>query len=342
VSDTAQLGVALPMAGAATAGPAIAGGALPPLGAADGGPAADVAAGESQARAQTDEIARERVARVESLLETVEGLPDDSARTIATDMAQALLDMYGEGLDRIVGVLAARDDGTLAHELADDELVSHLLLLHGLHPVPVEERVREALQSVLPYLESHGGNVQLLGVEDSVVHLRLEGSCSGCPSSSMTLKLAIEDSIFKAAPDVEEVRAEGAAEEQTPDAGLLQIELVKPAAAPSVAPGVWAMAGGMPQLASGGVLLKDVSGEPVLFLRPGERVYAYRPPCPGCAATLDDASLRANELTCKNCGNRYDVLRAGRCLDSPQLHLEPVPLLVDDAGLVKVALGAAA
>jgi nitrite reductase/ring-hydroxylating ferredoxin subunit len=118
--------------------------------------------------------------------------------------------------------------------------------------------------------------------------------------------------------------------------------MVKPAVAPSVSPGAWAMAGGMPQLSGGGVLLKEISGELVLFMRPSERVYAYRPECPGCTGSLGKASLRANELTCPGCGNRYDVLRAGRCLDAPQLHLEPVPLLVDDAGLVKVALGMAA
>jgi Fe-S cluster biogenesis protein NfuA/nitrite reductase/ring-hydroxylating ferredoxin subunit len=296
--------------------------------------------------AQLDELsrahdaAREQIARVEGLLEALERLPDAAARQTATDVAQALLDLYGEGLSRIVDVLAAHDeDGTLAQELSEDELVSHLLLLHGLHPVSVEDRVRGALDGVLPYLESHGGNVQLLGVQDGVVRLRMEGSCSGCPSSSMTLKLAIEDAIFKAAPDVEEVTAEGAVEEGPPT-GLLQLEIVKPAVAPSLAPGTWAMAGGMPQLSGGGVLLKEVSGEAVLFLRPSERVYAYRPGCPGCSASLQNASLRANELTCAGCGNRYDVLRAGRCLDAPQLHLNPVPLLVDDSGLVKVALAA--
>jgi Fe-S cluster biogenesis protein NfuA/nitrite reductase/ring-hydroxylating ferredoxin subunit len=290
---------------------------------------------------RADDIAGEQISRVEGLLEALERLPDPVARETATEVAQALLDLYGEGLSRVVDVLAAHDeDGTLAGELSDDELVSHLLLLHGLHPIPVEERVRGALEGVLPYLESHGGNVQLLGVEDGIVRLRLEGSCSGCPSSSMTLKLAIEDAIFKAAPDVEEVSAEGAVEE-APPGGLLKLEIVKPAAAPSVAPGTWAMAGGMPQLSGGGVLLKEVSGEAVLFLRPTERIYAYRPVCPGCSASLQDASLRANELTCANCGNRYDVLRAGRCLDAPQLHLDPVPLLVEDSGLIKVALGAA-
>ncbi len=287
------------------------------------------------------DTAREQVAKVEDLLGQLEALPDPAARGTATEVVQALLELYGEGLDRIVEVLAEHDDGTLAEALGEDELVAHLLLLHGLHPVPVEQRVQGALESVLPYLQSHGGSVELLGVEEGIVHLRLEGSCSGCPSSSMTLKLAIEDAILKAAPDVEEVRAEGAVSPALPS-GLLKLEVVKPAVAPSVSPGAWAMAGGMPQLAAGGVLLKQVSGEPVLFLRPSERVYAYRPGCPQCDDSLEQASLRANELTCPGCGSRFDVLRAGRCLDAPQLHLEPVPLLVDDAGLVKVALGVAA
>ncbi|HEY4428464.1 MAG TPA: NifU family protein [Solirubrobacteraceae bacterium] len=289
--------------------------------------------------------AQDLLARVEGLLEQLEKLPDPDSRDTATQAVQAVLDLYGEGLERIVDALVAREDGgALGEALADDELVAHLLLVHGLHPIPVEQRVTGALESVLPYLESHGGNVQLLGVRDGVAHLRLQGSCSGCPSSAMTLKLAIEDAIFKAAPDVEEVQAEGvaSAEPQAPPGGLLQLEMAGPAVAPSLSPAAWATAGGMPQLEGGGVLLKDVSGEQVLFLRPNGRVYAYRPSCPGCESSLEAGTLRASELTCAACGKRYDVLRAGRCLDAPHLHLDPVPLLVDEAGLVKVALGAVA
>lgn len=182
------------------------------------------------AESEQGDTARAQVAQVEGLLEQLEALPDRSARETATRVVQALLDLYGEGLGRIVDVLAERDDGTLAEALADDELVAHLLLLHGLHPVPVEERVRVALESVLPYLESHGGSVELLGVQEGIAHLRLQGSCSGCPSSSMTLKLAIEDAIFKAAPDVEEVRADGAVPPAAPSSGLIQLEMVKPVA----------------------------------------------------------------------------------------------------------------
>lgn len=179
--------------------------------------------------------AREQVAKVESLLEQLEALSDPAARETATETVQALLDLYGEGLERIVEVLAEHDDGTLAEALGEDELVAHLLLLHGLHPVPVEERVQEALESVRPYMESHGGSAELLGVEEGVVHLRLQGSCSGCPSSSVTLKLAIEKAIFDLAPDVNEVLADGAVTPSASPSGLLQLEVLRPGCAPVVA-----------------------------------------------------------------------------------------------------------
>ena len=119
--------------------------------------------------------------------------------------------------------MAEHDDGRLAAAFAGDELISHLLLLHGLHPVPLEERVRGALDEVRPYLESHGGGVELLGVEDGVARLRMEGSCDGCPSSAATLTLAIEDAIQKAAPDVRAIAAENAAPAPAGN-GLIQLE----------------------------------------------------------------------------------------------------------------------
>jgi nitrite reductase/ring-hydroxylating ferredoxin subunit len=66
-------------------------------------------------------------------------------------------------------------------------------------------------------------------------------------------------------------------------------------------------------------------------------LYAYAPRCPGCGAPLDGSGLDGATLACPGCGNRYDVRAAGRGLDDPALHLEPVPLLEDAAGLVKVA-----
>lgn len=295
---------------------------------------------------QADEL----VGRVEGLLEELESLADPMARDMATTTVTALLELYGEGLRRVLDSVGASQ----AVSLAGDDIVEHLLLLHGLHPVPVEERVQAGLEEVRPYLDSHGGNVELVSVdEDGIVLLRMQGSCEGCPASAMTLKLAIEDAVFKAAPDVSAVEAEGAVEEEGPAAtgGLLQIEMVG-GEPPMTGTGLpmagengngsdpsWAMAGSLPQLSSGGTLLKEVSGHELLFLRLDGAPYAYRPRCPGCEGSLEGAPLVGAELTCPACGHRYDARRAGRCLDQPQLHLEPVPLLTDDSGLVRVAVG---
>jgi Fe-S cluster biogenesis protein NfuA/nitrite reductase/ring-hydroxylating ferredoxin subunit len=276
-----------------------------------------------------DAEARGAVARIEELLGEVEQLAGPAAE-VAIELVQALVALYGEGLARVVAQL----DGQAA-ALADDEVVAHLLFLHGLHPVPLEARVRGALDEVAPYLGSHGGGVELLGVEDGVVRLRLEGSCNGCPSSTMTLKLAIEDAIHKAAPDIDRIEAEGAV---APVAAppLLRIEVAN---APDRA---WAVAGGMGELPGDAPVVRDVAGEPVLFVRLGRGAYAYRPACAQCERSLADGTLNGARLSCRGCGARYDVRHAGRCLDDDELHLQPVPLLVGVEGEMKVALGVAA
>jgi Fe-S cluster biogenesis protein NfuA len=81
---------------------------------------------------------------------------------------------------------------------------------------------------VRPYLESHGGNVELLGIEEGVVRLQLQGSCSGCPSSAVTLKLAVEEAIHKAAPDVTEIVAVDA----PAPSPLIQLEVYEACPAP--------------------------------------------------------------------------------------------------------------
>ena len=105
--------------------------------------------------------------------------------------------------------------------LTADPLVEGLLLLHGLHPLDVDARIQRALDQVRPYLGSHAGGVQYLGVTDGVARLRLEGSCHGCPSSTVTVQLAIEGAVQDAAPEVTEVVVEGMT--APPEPKLLQI-----------------------------------------------------------------------------------------------------------------------
>ena len=71
----------------------------------------------------------------------------------------------------------------------------------------MEEEVEEVLESVRPMLIQDGGNVELVGIEDGVVKLRLVGSCVSCSSSLMTLKMGIEKALKKAIPMVRCVEA---------------------------------------------------------------------------------------------------------------------------------------
>jgi hypothetical protein len=122
--------------------------------------------------------------RVSELTAALEALEDGDARRLAEELVGAVVDLYGEGLARIMDVLA--DDslaaGELRGRLAADGLVASLLLVHDLYPVPLEERVLAALASVRPYMESHGGDVELLGIDAGVARLRLVGHCHGCPA----------------------------------------------------------------------------------------------------------------------------------------------------------------
>jgi Fe-S cluster biogenesis protein NfuA/nitrite reductase/ring-hydroxylating ferredoxin subunit len=281
-----------------------------------------------------DQGLQERAARMETLLGEIESLQDPNARTKAAELVQVLLELYGEGLARMMEVVAEGEERERIFEaLAGDELVSHLLLLHGLHPLDVETRVIRALEEVRPYLQSHGGNVELLGIEGGVARVRMQGSCDGCPSSAVTLKLAIEEAVQKAAPDLEGIEAEGVTEPQLAPTLVAGPTLRRKKKRQEENGASWTVVGGLPQLSGGGLLVKEISGEPVLFLKLEDDFYAYRHLCPDCGGSLEEASLKGAELTCSGCGHRYDVRRAGRCLDNPQLHLEPVPLLVSEVAV---------
>lgn len=277
-----------------------------------------------------DQGIQERVTRIETLLGEIESLADPNARAKTAEVVGLLLELYGEGLARVMEMVAqGNESGRIFGALAEDELVSHLLLLHGLHPLDVKTRVVRALEEVRPYLQSHGGNVELLGVEEGVARLRLQGSCSGCPSSTMTLKLAIEEAVLTAAPELEGIEAEGVTEAK-PAPTFVAGPTLRKKKRPEEDGSSWTVVGGLPQLSGGGMLLKEISGEAVLFLKLEEDFYAYRHLCPGCGESLERGSLKGAELACSGCTHRYDARRAGRCLDDPQLHLEPIPLLVSE------------
>jgi Fe-S cluster biogenesis protein NfuA len=72
--------------------------------------------------------------------------------------------------------------------------------------ISIKERVVRALERVRPYLQSDGGDIDLLDVtDDMTVKVKLTGACHGCPYSMQTLKAGVEQAIMKEVPEIKRV-----------------------------------------------------------------------------------------------------------------------------------------
>lgn len=141
--------------------------------------------------------------RLQELLARAERIPNESARALVYESLQSLLAFYGDGLGQLLKLVReAPDAKDVLERLAADSLVSGILLVHGLHPVPLEMRLTAALDKLRPYFKSHGGNVELVSLDNDFARLRLQGTCKTCPSSSITLELAVRRALDEACPDL--------------------------------------------------------------------------------------------------------------------------------------------
>lgn len=277
-----------------------------------------------------DKQSQKRMQRIEELVQQMESVADPELRAGALELVQALMELHGEGLNRMLEVISEDPAGqAVIDRLGQDETVGGLLILYGLHPLDLETRVTAALEKVRPYLKSHGGNVTLSSLEDGVVRLQLEGSCNGCASSAVTMKLAIEEAIFEFAPDVVELVVAGVVEEKKTQK-LVPLQITR-------AERHWQEVAGVTSLSQGATQAFDVDGRQILFCRLNSDYYAYHPNCSSCGETLINATLEASALSCSKCGERFDVSRAGRSLGRADLQLQPFPLLLEN-GQAKIAL----
>jgi Fe-S cluster biogenesis protein NfuA/nitrite reductase/ring-hydroxylating ferredoxin subunit len=277
---------------------------------------------------EPDDAAHWRTAgdRIQTLLDA-----SAAGGVAALDRAERLVrevtDLYGAGLQRMLRIAAATDPAVVEAVAADD-LVASLLLVHGLHPHPVERRIADALDNVRPYLGSHGGDVDLLEVDGPVARLRFTGSCKSCPSSAATLELAIEDAVKNAAPEISsiEVVSDDAAPQLIPAQSLLARVHTN-----GHRHATWHPVPALDDLVPGEVGGFAVAGTPVLVCRIGDELFGYRDRCPACIRGMAGATLTGAVLSCPHCGSGFDVVHAGRAEDDrSDHHLEPIPVLRRD------------
>jgi Fe-S cluster biogenesis protein NfuA len=162
---------------------------------------------------------QKRLGRVEELVAALEGQPNPAVREQTRELIQTLLDLHANGIERILTAVhnSGAPGAAVIDELGRDQLVSGVLLLHGLHPLDLETRVRNAIETVSPRLGLHGGSVELVSVTaDGAVRLKLEGNCNGCPSSRITFHSTIEEELYNAAPDITSLEVDGATDANAP------------------------------------------------------------------------------------------------------------------------------
>ena len=171
---------------------------------------------------------QKRLQSIEALLGEIEAAADPSLRTSVQQLVRLVMDLHGGGLERTLELIRATGEGgeAIVQKLGRDELVASLLVLYGLHPMTLEERVTLALDKARSRLRAHDGEVELLSIQDGAVRLRLRANGHGCGSTAQALKEIVEEAVYQSAPDVTALAIEGAEEKQ----GFVSIDALKASA----------------------------------------------------------------------------------------------------------------
>jgi Fe-S cluster biogenesis protein NfuA len=149
------------------------------------------------------EEAEELLHRLNELLEQLERVPGPAGR-LAMDAVTALSELYGTALARVMALVD--DEPRIPGVLADDELLRHLLVLHGIHPLPTADRVARALDGLRPHVRLAGGALVLDGIDGGVARIVVPAGCAGgCGPGPDALREAIVSCVLGAAPELSDV-----------------------------------------------------------------------------------------------------------------------------------------
>lgn len=249
---------------------------------------------------------------------------DEPQRLGVQALKSAIEDLHREAFKRLIRAL--RQDpaaGAKLREALADPVVWGVLSFHGLVREPLEARVRKALEAVRPFMESHGGGVELVAVKPpDAVELRLTGSCHGCPASSTTLTQGVEKAIREHCPEILHIRqvSRGAGEGAAHAAeGGGTVHYISPFALH--AQSGWQDAARLDQVPENGIFECRLKERSLLLSRHGTRVSCFDNRCAHLGMPLDMGEVAEGVITCPYHGFRY-LLETGECLTAPEVQLK--------------------
>lgn len=304
-------------------------------------------------------------ARLDRILESLsEGAGPEVSRAVA-ELLEGLQRVHAEGLRRLAQLLARQPE--MLERSLDDPVISNLFYLYDLTVVDAEDRVEEALTSARVMARSHGGELELLGVEDGRVRLRIHWSHDAVSREPDTLRKGIEWALRERLPGFRDVEVEGLDPDEATAGGDGPVDAAVEAiggsggrslpvmGGQSVVPdrkvsrleerldeakGRAGSRGGradrsprrvnlLPrsQVPRDGLHGELVYGYPVLVVGTEDGPRAYRNTCPGTMLPLHFGDREGGEIVCRWHGCRFDVA-TGRRLDE-----DAAPLVSLDAGV---------
>ena len=283
---------------------------------------------------------------LDDLVQEFEALPFPQVRESVFDLLQTVDALHRAGLGRLLEFVQDHDGGALLARAAEDPIVRALLTLYDFLPSDPRTEVESALATIRPYIHSHGGEVEVLDVVAGVVHLRLAGSCDGCPGSTVTLERGIETALREGFP------------------GFAGISVHEPAPAPARAPSmanfipltqisqrpttasqpvsqrpVFIDVAPLQEVPPGTMKEFDVKGVRVLLANVAGEVYAVSGACPGSMAPLGLGTFTPPVVVCPWHNEAFDV-RTGKRVDGLlKPNLEVLPIAVS-GGVISLAVHA--
>lgn len=270
---------------------------------------------------------------------STQALAEPGSHEAVDALRQALDDAHRAALVRVVRRLREDPRGKeLLFELVDDPAVRMVLLMHGIiRPDPVT-LARQALDGVRPQLQSHGGDVELVRIDDGVAFVRLSGACNGCSMAAVTMRTGVEEALRAQVPGITAVEVvpnePGPALIPLGEIGIRRAEPEK-GWVRSLPIGDFELDKITP------VDLRPDSGPEVsaIVVNLGGQLATYVNQCAHLAMPLDGAELDPAEqtLTCEWHGYCFDAL-TGECRTLPVTQLEQLPLRVED-GYVWIRAG---
>ena len=177
---------------------------------------------------------RNDMQRIGGLVQEIESIADPAARAATKGLVQSLMDLHGAALEKALDIVAEGGEPGMGiiDRLGRDSLVSSVLILYGLHPDDIETRVVKAVDKVRPQLRKQGCELELLGVNDGAIRLRVEVGPHTCGSTAKTLQATLEEAMYDAAPDLSSLVIEGF--EEKPASGFVPLDKLMGIAGPFI------------------------------------------------------------------------------------------------------------